>query len=111
MTVEESIRARRWAVMIGMIIGFTVEFFLIPLPRHPEWQRGWLRTLLTSGDFYYAVVSPLAIWWWFAVFLKRRTLQLRELGMAYFIFGFYLSSAVQAIASVVFQSLHLMARV
>jgi len=104
MTVEEAIKVRRLAASIGIIAGFSVEFFLMPLP---ETKKGELiGTLLTSGDFYYALASPFVVWWWFAVFLRQRALKSREIGIAYFIFGFYLSSALRAIAISVVRLLH-----
>jgi hypothetical protein len=108
MTVEETVKARRWAAMIGIIVGFSLEFFLIPVPHHPGTQGGHpIRAILTSDDFYYALIAPLAVWWWFAIFLRRRPRKSQELGVAFLIFGFYLSSALRAIAITVVRFLHL----
>lgn len=103
----ETIGPRRWTVITGTIIGFSLEFFLIPLPHHPStYGVDWMKEILKSSDFYYALMSPLVIWWWFRIFLRRRTLEMRELGVAYLAFGAYLSSALRAIASITFQVLH-----
>jgi len=108
MTGEHVIRRRYWVVAIAIIIGLSMEFFLIPLhPQHDIHGPEWLKGLLTSGDLYYALVFPLALWWWFARFLRRRQLELRELGIAYLVFGIYLSSALRAIASTIVQLMHL----
>jgi hypothetical protein len=101
MTAEQTVRGRRWLVAIAVVIGFSMEFFLIPLPRQRDVSAmSAVRGLLTSDDFYYALVSPLVIWW-FAGLLRRRTLGVREIGIAYLAFGFYLSSALRALATTV----------
>jgi hypothetical protein len=102
MIAEQTIRRRRWLVVIAVIVGFSLEFFLIPLPRQRDMSAG----LLASGDFYYAIISPLVIWWWFAVFLRRRSLEARELGIGYLAFGFYFASALRAIAITIASLLH-----
>ena len=105
---EQLIQRKRWIMAIAMIIGFSVEFFLIPLP-HPRDKggEGLAKFLLTSGDSYYALVFPLVLWWWFAVFLRRRRLADRELWIAYLAFGIYLSSALRAIAITIARLMHL----
>ncbi len=82
-------RRRHWIVAIAMIIGFSIEFFLIPLPRlRGGGGEGWVKDMLTSADSYYALAFPLVLWWWFAVFLRRKSLDGRELGIAFLLSEF-----------------------
>jgi hypothetical protein len=108
MAREQVVVHRHWVMMVAGIIGFILEFFLIPVPhRQTGYGTDWLRDLLTSGGLYYALAFPLAVWWWFRVFLRRKNLEGLELALAFFIFGFYVSSGLRAVAVTVVRLLHL----
>jgi hypothetical protein len=108
---EKIVRTHRKLIVGGAAIGLFLEFLLIPLPRDlPILDSGTVTRILTSGNFYYVLVFPFVIWWWFKVFLRQRVFSRRELGFAYFIFGFYLSSVLRAVAIVAFQIFRLITR-
>ena len=61
-----------------------------------------------SGDFYYALLSPIVIWWFFRrlVPAKESELDLKGVRFLNFIFGFYVASAFRAVLATFF-ALHL----
>lgn len=98
---------RRPGIVFAIAVGFFLEFFLIPLPPHPEWGHvGVLKTIFSSSQFYYALISPIVIWWWFCRFLRRKNLDKRGEWLAFLMFGFYLSSVLQALAGTIYIILH-----
>jgi hypothetical protein len=81
-----------------------MAFFLVPLPHHYAQHEPFsVRTLLLSPDFCYALACPFVCLWWFKSFLPNRNLSSRDLQLAFFIFGIYISSAIRATAVVGFQ--------
>jgi hypothetical protein len=105
MTTGQTLRVRPKITLIGIALGFTIEFFLIPLPQLPPAES--VATLFRSADVYYALFFPAVLWWWFAAFLPRRPFRLREQFIAWLAFGFYLCSALRAIGTVAVHILHL----
>jgi len=101
--MEQAIWRRKGMILICVGIGFTLEFLLIPIPHNLKVpDAGLLRFLFTSRDFYYASALPFIVCW-FVVFLRRRPLKPAELALAFGLFGFYLCSALRAIAITLFE--------
>ena len=103
--MEQAVWERRRITAIGIVLGYSLEAFLIPMPHPPS--LGSLGAFFTSGTVYYALICPAVVWWWFAIFLRRRALKLRDLFLAYLAFGVYLSSALRATGIVCLQIGHL----
>jgi|SRR5579871_4694950 len=100
-TAGSAIRLRLLWVAVG--IGF--EFLIIPNRFHPR------HALFTTGDFCYALLSPIVVWWFFRHLIPAKERELRELGLKgvrllNLIFGFYAASAVRDIFAAFF-SIHL----
>lgn len=91
--------------LLWVALGMGLELLLIPNEIHPR------HALFTSGDFYYALLSPIVIWWFFRRLVPAKERELRELGskgvcLLNFILGFYAASALRAIFMAFF-SIHL----
>ena len=98
----EELKSDRKVIFAGIAIGYALAFFLLPANgRHSVLDASWKAWIFRSEDFYYALTIPLAVWWFFASFLRGRNLKSWELGFSFFLFGFYLCSAMRALGSVV----------
>jgi hypothetical protein len=91
MKVETLTNQERIRALLGVGLGFFGEVLFIPLPRGNA-------SIFGSGDLYYALFAPFAIWWLFRRFLPSKQLDNKQLMLGSFMFGFYLSSALRAIA-------------
>jgi hypothetical protein len=70
-TAERAFRLR-W---LWVAVGIGLELLIIPNELHPR------RSLFTSGDFYYALLSSIVIWWFFRHLIPAKERELRELGL------------------------------
>jgi hypothetical protein len=88
-----------------MVLGTVAEFVLIPRHQGPglvEIYAGHAKSLFKSGDFYYALLSPAAVWCFFRRLVPAKSKEIEDLGMRgvrllSFIFGAYLASVLRAI--------------
>jgi hypothetical protein len=88
----------RW---LWVIVGVGIELLLIPNELHPR------HALFASGEFYYALLSPVVIWWFFRRLVPSKDGELKELGpkgirLLSLFFGFYVASALRAIFAAFF---------
>lgn len=98
MKIEALTQRERVKALVAFSIGFFLEFLLIPSP-HPHGP------LLRSGNFYYALMTPFAVWLWFSRIFPAKVSGKKELYLALFIFGVYEQSAVQSIIATLNQVL------
>lgn len=80
-------------LVFWMVLGILVEFLLIPT----HLGHG----LYKNDDLYYALLSPIVVWWFFRSLVPAKEVELRKLGvkgvrLLNFILGFYLASALRA---------------
>jgi len=66
--------------------------------------------LFANPDFYYALISPIAIWWFICRLVPGMEKELRKMGLKgvrlmNFVFGFYLASALRGVLAAFF-SIH-----
>jgi len=55
-----------------------------------------------NGDFLYALISPVVVWWFFRRLIPAKTKKLEELGLKgvrlmNFVLGFYVASVLRAV--------------
>ena len=97
--MDAEVRTRRVFQLkfFSVVLGIILEFLLIP-------KHQLAHSVFTSADFYYALLSPLVVWWFFRrlVPAKERELGLNGVRLLNFIFGFYLASALRAILAAFF---------
>src|SRR6476659_6096969 len=99
MDVEVTSRQAYRPQFLWIAVGIILEFVLIP--REDHWTRSLLygNSLFTSADFYYALLSPVVVWWFFRRLIpaKERELDVNRVRLLNFIFGVYAASALTAI--------------
>jgi hypothetical protein len=93
---------------LWFVFGLLLEFSFIPSEIHGTSSALHHGDLFTSGDFYYAVISPAVIWWFLYRLAPSKEDQLGQSGVRLlnFIFGLYVSSVVRS-AFAAFCAIHL----
>ena len=101
--MDDAITARRAFQLqyLWIAVGFGLEVLLIP----NELRR--TQSLFTSGNFYYALISPIVMWWFFRRLIPAKETELRKFGLQgvrllNLILGFYAASALRAIFTAFF---------
>jgi hypothetical protein len=94
-----------WWVVLGAVVGFALW------PRHIGNGIRYGTSLFTNEDFYYALLSPLVVWWFFRVLVPAKEEELEKLGikgvrLLNFILGLYVYSALRA-ALAAFFAIHM----
>jgi hypothetical protein len=90
-------------MVFWIVLGIALEFLLIP--KHPGTNAaGNGIRLFMSGDFYYALLSPIVVWWFFRRLIpaKERELGTNGVRLLNFIFGIYIASALRAVLAAFF---------
>ena len=90
-------------LVFWVVLGLIIEFLLIPT----HLGHG----LYKNDGLYYALLSPIVVWWFFRRLVPAKEVELAKLGMKgmrllNFILGFYLASVLRA-AVAAFFGIHL----
>jgi hypothetical protein len=90
-------------LVLWVVFGAVLELTFIP--RNHAARIG--SSLLVNGDFFYALLSPVVVWWFFRRLISARAKELEELGLKgvrlmNFVLGFYVASALRAVLSAFF---------
>ena len=89
---------------LWIAFGIVLEFLIIPRELRGTYSVLHQDNLFTKGDFYYALISPVVVWWFFRHLVpeKVRELTQKRVRFLIFIFGFYVASATRAILTAFF---------
>jgi hypothetical protein len=82
-------------VLLGAVVGFVLW------PRHIGSEMRYGASLFTNEDFYYVLLSPLVVWWFFRVLVPAKEEELKKLGingvrLLNFLLGLYVDSVLRA---------------
>jgi hypothetical protein len=98
-------RLLSWWVVLGAVVGFVLW------PRHIGYGMRYGTSLFTKEDFYYTLLSPLVIWWFFRVLVPSKEEELKKLGingirLLNCLLGLYVESVLRA-ALAAFFAIHM----
>jgi len=85
-------------LVLWIVFGAVLELAFIP--RNQVARSG--SSLFMNGDFLYALISPVVVWWFFRRLIPAKTKKLEELGLKgvrlmNFVLGFYVASVLRAV--------------
>jgi hypothetical protein len=104
MDVEVTSRRAFRSQLLWIVLGIILEFLFIPREGHGARNVFHENNLFSSADFYYALVSPIIVWWFFRRLIpaKEKALDVNGVRFLNLIFGFYAASALRAILAAFF---------
>lgn len=108
MPTEENSYRRIFPIILAFSIGAFIELLVIPFPGHNGIKPvNGIGSVFRTEAFYYCLSLPFAVFFFFRVLLPRYKLSRGQLIGAYIAFGAYCSSALQALAKMVYFAIHL----
>jgi len=61
---------------LWIAFGIVLEFLIIPRKLRGTYGVLHQDKLFTKGDFYYALISPVVVWWFFGHFVPAKATEL-----------------------------------